>query len=89
MAFKLIITLTNFDAGKVRKLISNNRYITQEEAETAAKKMEYTYRNGAGRITHTCAVDIQECNDNDRQGGLKNENRKQQTFLYGQDKEEG
>ncbi|EOX8189302.1 hypothetical protein ACPWL5_000122 [Escherichia coli] len=71
MAFKLIITLTNFDAGKVRKLISNNRYITQEEAETAAKKMEYTYRNSAGRITHTCAVDIQECNDNDRQGAKK------------------
>ncbi|EIX4510165.1 hypothetical protein MKI77_004148 [Escherichia coli] len=68
MAFKLIITLTNFDSGKVRKLISNNRYRTTEAAESAAKKMEYTYRNSAGRVTHTCTVDIRECNDNDRRG---------------------
>lgn len=67
MAFKLIITLNNLDEGKIRKLISNTRYQTQEQAESAAKKMEYTYRNGVGRITHTCKVIVKECND--RRGG--------------------
>ncbi|EHQ0038163.1 hypothetical protein KQM04_002056 [Escherichia coli] len=68
MAFKLIITLINFDDGKTRRLISNRRYKTTEEAEAAGKKMEYTYRNGAGRITHKCTVKVKECNDNNRRG---------------------
>ncbi|EOT2828386.1 hypothetical protein ACNDVI_001942 [Escherichia coli] len=68
MPFKLIITLINFDDGKKRRLISDKRYRTPEEADAAAKKMEYTYRNGAGRITHKCTVKVQECNDNNRRG---------------------